>query len=167
MARIKVKTGGCGITYTDASGNARHALKTPEHGPFECAAKQAARLVELGVAAYVDEPEADDEDLDDLGTDPDDEDLDDLDAEPEDSEKEQEPEPAKVVGHLDAEDLEAWDYNELKKLAADMELKPVSMKKADLIAAIVAAEIEVDEADVLDALDPDNELPELAACDPE
>ena len=53
MVKIRVTCGGCGIEYTDEHGNARHALKTAEDGPFLCDAKQAERLVGLGVAAYV------------------------------------------------------------------------------------------------------------------
>lgn len=51
MVKIRVTCGGCGIEYTDEHGNARHALKTAEDGPFLCDAKQAERLVGLGVAA--------------------------------------------------------------------------------------------------------------------
>lgn len=34
MVKIRVTCGGCGIEYTDEHGNARHALKTAEDGPF-------------------------------------------------------------------------------------------------------------------------------------
>lgn len=149
MAKIRVTTGGCGITYKDANGTARHALKTAESGPFECDDAQAERLVSLGVAMYVT-------------------------AEAEDAGQEapaaEEPagqagdnqEPEKQAAHLDASDLETWDYNDLKKLAADMGVEAKSKKKADLIAAIVAVEVEPgDEAEDAD------ELPELGAADPE
>lgn len=168
MKRIKVTRGGCGIKYTDAKGNVRHELKTAQSGPFECDDMQAARLVELGVAVYCDElgwreisPDIVPEDV----------------VAPVDNQDDQpktDTEPEKVTGHLDAEDLAKWDYNDLKALAADMGVKPASMKKADLIAAIVAEEVELgpemepeNEEDELDELDPENDLPELGAADPE
>lgn len=147
MAKIRVTRGGCGIAYKDANGVARHACKTPESGPFECDDAQAERLVRLGVAKYVttaapaqEEPEADVKEPE----------------QPAEADKE----PEKIKGHLDTTDLETWDYNELKKLAAEMGVESKSKKKADLIAAIVAVEIEAD------AEEPD-ELPELGAADPE
>ncbi len=51
MVKIKVIVGGCGIEYTDNHGNTRHALKTPEDGPFDCREDVAERLVSLGVDA--------------------------------------------------------------------------------------------------------------------
>ena len=68
----------------------------------------------------------------------------------------------KATGHLDAEQLEEMDYNALKALAADMGVVPKGKKKADYIAASVAAEVEIGEEE-----DPDNDLPELSAADPE
>ena len=140
MAKIKIICGGCGIQYTDANGSARHALKTPESGPFECDDAQAARLVTLGVAEYVaakvaePAPQADGSQ-----------------------------EPKKSTGHLDAAQLETMTNEQLKKLAADMGVDLTGCKKkADYIAAIVAAEVEPGDED-----DPDNELPELSAVDPE
>jgi hypothetical protein len=78
-------------------------------------------------------------------------------------------EPEKTTGHLDAAELEGWDYNQLKKLAADMGVTPKGKKKADLIAAITAAEVtpgndtDHDEGDGGE----DDDLPELGAADPE
>ena len=155
MKKIRVKHGGCGIKYTDANGNDRHALKTAESGPFECDDAQADRLVRLGVAEYVGAQY--------MAVDPETEHTVDPDEEP--AETAQEPE--KVYGHLDAEDLETWDYNDLKKLAADMGVTPKGKKKADYIAAIVAEEVELGpEVDPEEVEDPD-ELPELNAADPE
>lgn len=116
------------------NGTTRHALKTPADGAFQCEDAQADRLVRLGVAVYVDAVPV------------------------------EKTEPEKLKGHLDAADLETWDFNELKKLAADMGVKPEGKKKADYIAAIVAVEVEVD-PDVVD--DPDNELPDLSVALPE
>lgn len=144
MKKIKVICGGCGIAYTDAHGVKRHALKMPEDGPFECDDVQADRLVRLHVAVYVTEkaPEAQ--------------------QEPEETEDQ---EPAKTTGHLDAAELESWEYNQLKKLAADMGVTPKGKKKADLIAAITA--VEVTPGDEVEPDDEDDNPPELGAADPE
>lgn len=141
MRKIRITRGGCGISYEDAHGAKRHALKTPESGPFECDDAQADRLVRLGVAAYVTTktPEAQ--------------------QEPEDPSDQEPQEPEKITGHLDTSELESWDYNKLKKLAADMGVEPKGKKKADYIAAIVAVEAEPG--------DEDDDLPELGAADPE
>lgn len=152
MAKIRVIQGGCGISYKDEHGTTRHTLKTPEHGAFECDDAQAARLVRLGVAAYVTEQQATTEPSEDPAA------------------NSKEPgqtlgsESEKLTGHLDAAELESWEYNELKKLAADMGVTPKGKKKADLIDAIVAVEVELG-----DEVDPDNEddLPDLNAADPE
>lgn len=150
MVKIRVTCGGCGIEYTDEHGNARHALKTADDGPFLCDAKQAERLVELGVAAYVTakEPEK---------------------TEPNDGDQDPGETPDAQTGHLSAEDLEKWDFNDLRKLAADMGVKPEGKKKADYIAAIVAVEVTAGngEAENDGEGTGDDELPELGAADPE
>ena len=150
MVKIRVTCGGCGIEYTDEHGKARHALKTAEDGPFLCDAKQADRLVRLGVAAYVTTKEP---------------------AKVEAGEGDQDPgeNPDTQTGHLSAEDLEKWDFNDLRKLAADMGVKPEGKKKADYIAAIVAVEVTAgdDEAENDGEAEGDDELPELGAADPE
>ena len=72
-------------------------------------------------------------------------------------------EPEQEADHYTAEQLEKWDYNDLKALAADLGVVPTGgKKKGDYIAAIVAAQAEPDDVD-----DPDNDLPELTAADPE
>ena len=158
MKMIKITRGGCGIKYTDANGNARHALKTPEDKPFECDDAQADRLVRLRVAEYVGAQY--------MAVDPETEHIEDQEA-PAEEPAETTQEPEKVYGHLSAEDLETWDYNDLKKLAADMGVEPKGKKKADYIAAIVAVEVEHGpEVDPEEVEDPD-ELPELNAADPE
>lgn len=148
MAKIKVTRGGCGIAYKDANGITRHALKTPENGPFECDDAQAARLVGLGVAEYVGAhtPVGDNQQQE----------------QPDGSQ-----ETEKATGHLDAEQLETMTNEQLKALAADMGVDVTGCKKkADYITAIVAVEVELG-----DEVDPDeddgNELPELNAADPE
>lgn len=141
MKKIRVTCGGCGICYTDANGVKRHALKTPENGAFECGDEQADRLVRLGVAIYAGTAGKT--------------------AQQADAEPEQSNEPEQTVkGHLSAEDLEGWDYNELKKLAADMGVEVKGKKKADYIAAITAEEVEASAED--DELPPD-----LDVVDPE
>lgn len=138
MKKIKVTRGGCGICYTDANGVKRHALKTPENGAFECGDEQADRLVRLGVAIYAGKT-----------------------AQQADAEPELANDPEQTAkGHLSAEDLEGWDYNELKKLAADMGVEVKGKKKADYIAAITAEEVEASAED--DELPPD-----LDVADPE
>lgn len=178
MATIRVKCGGCGIEYQDANGNKRHALKTPESGPFECDDAQAERLVGLGVAEYVGlqwrevEDKVADEEPAPL---PETQQEQAEEREPaqetgswadspvnwpnRDEPEEASPETGKKTGHLTAEDLEKMSYIELKHLAAEMGVEPDGKKKPDYIAALVAAKVYVDEDD--------DELPELFAADPE
>lgn len=140
MTVIKVKVGGCGIKYKDNNGMERHEFKRPEDGPFECEVEQAKRLVNLGVAEFV-EPwiaPSDDEDAPSAQT-------------------------GQASGHLDAEQLEAMDYNDIKKLAAEMGVKPEGKTKADYIAALVAVAVERAPADDEDEDAP----PALGAVDPE
>ena len=134
MKKIRITRGGCGICYTDTNGVKRHALKTPENGAFECSDEQADRLVALGVAVYVGSVS---------GLSP----------------QSEETEPT-MYGHLDAEDLESWDYNELKKLAADMGIEVKGKKKADYIAAIIAQKVEI-------GVEDDELPPDLGVADPE
>ena len=138
MKKIRVTRGGCGICYTDSNGVNRHALKTPENGAFECSDEQADRLVRLGVAVYVEDVKQ----------------QDDTDTK-QDGETE-----STMKAHLDAEELENWDYNELKKLAAELGVEPAGKKKADYIAAIVAEEVEI-------SVDDDELPPDLNVADPE
>jgi len=77
----------------------------------------------------------------------------------------QEEKAEEITGHLDASDLETWDFNEIKKLAADLGVKPAGKKKADYIAAIVAEEVELDT--LADDFEDDDELPDLGVIDPE
>lgn len=149
MVKIRVTCGGCGIEYTDEHGNARHALKTADDGPFLCDAGQAERLVGLGVAAYVTTKEPDK--TEDGG-----------DQDPREA-------PDVQTGHLSAEDLEKMSFNDLRKLAADMGVKPEGGKKADYIAAIAAVEVAAGNEETEDDGEDkgDDELPDLGAADPE
>ena len=148
MAMIKVKQGACGINYTDEHGKARHTVKSPEDKPFEVDDVQAARFVNLGVAEYVSTLKA--------------EDVTPADEQEEKAEAAQET--VTGVAHLSTAELELMDFNELKRLAADMGVKPSGKKKADYVAAIAAVEVEHGPE-----IDPDDEddLPELSAADPE
>ena len=154
MAYIKVKQGGVGVKYIDAHGNERHALKTPESGPFECDDAQAARFVELGAAEYVgaqEAPMAQVNEQQDEGQQSDEQ-------QEETGEPSQEPE--KVAHHLDAEQLKNMTVAQLKTLAEDMGADISGCKKKDdYIAAIVAVDVYID--------DEDDELPDLSAADPE
>lgn len=152
MALIKITRGGCGIVYTDENGVKRHALKLPEHGAFECDDAQAANLVAQRVAQYVAADLSNTLHQTDAKQDADDTDP---------------AEGGKLTGHLDAAELETWDYNDLKKLAADMGIKPDGQKKADYIAALAAAEVEIDEADIVEDEEDADDLPDLNVADPE
>ena len=114
--------------------------KTPADPPFFVEDQEATRLVDMGVAEYVSGTTKADVQQE---------------GQADGSQKTEE-----ATGHLDAEQLEGMDYNELKKLAANMGVKPEGQKKPDYIAAIVAAEVEPGDED-------DDELPDLSAADPE
>lgn len=150
MATIKVTRGGCGVQYTDARGNVRHVCKTAADKPFECDDAQAARLVALGVAAYVGEVPAAPEEPAPAPEAPE--------APAEEPAEESGTETPAAPGYT-AEQLEKWGYNDLKALAAELGAKPAGQKKSDYIAAILAADVEAD--------DDGDELPELTAADPE
>lgn len=131
MKTIRIIRGGCGVSYKDENGVARHALKTPESGPFQCDDTQADRFVRLGVAAYEETPAETQQEVP---------------PEAKDKKTEQPDESQQnktVKGHLDAAELESWDYNKIVKLAADLGVTSNSKKKEDLIAAIVAEEVEI------------------------
>lgn len=151
MRKIRVIRGGCGVTITNANGTAIHTLKTPADEPFECDDALAARFVEQGVAVYCDcEENATQPNVE--GETAEEKECEEL---PEDKKEGEEPSTAR----LDADELAKWDYNDLKKLAADMGVTPEGKKKADYITAIVAADLEID--------DEDEDLPELGVADPE
>lgn len=147
MAVIKVTLGGVGVKYTDVHGHARYVLKTREDAPFECDDKLAESYVRQGVAEYVVKPQIEDAQQDDATS-----------GVPSGDS-------GKMTGHLDPEELESMTVENLKKLAADMDLDvSACKKKADYVNAIAAVEVEIEEAAVLDD---DDELPDLSAADPE
>ena len=131
MKTIRIIRGGCGVSYKDENGVARHALKTPESGPFQCDDTQADLFVRLGVAAYEETPAETQHEVPPKAKDKKTE-------QPDESQQNK-----TVKGHLDAAELESWDYNKIVKLAADLGVTSNSKKKEDLIAAIVAEEVEI------------------------
>lgn len=144
MAKIKVTRGACGIKYADQNGTARFKTVTEADGYVECDDAQAARFVRLGVAKYQ-EAAAKAEDNDS--------------AQEQNQQEPAEYEPEKLTGHLDADQLATMTNDQLKNLAVDLGVDVSGCKKkADLIAAIVAVEVEAENGD---------ELPELGAADPE
>ena len=133
MAKIKVICGGCGIAYKDEHGADRHALKTVEDDPFECEEQQAARLVSLGVAEYVDNQQ---------------------------TVISEEIEDTVENGTLDPDQLKDMNFNQLKELATDIGADVRGCKsKIDYINAITAVNVaagdEDDEMPDLDATDPE------------
>lgn len=106
---IKIIKGVYG--YMDKNGCVKP--KTEKDGPFALSEEQEARLVRLGVAVYVGEPDKDP-----------------------DQEKDQEP------GHLDHEQLGELTNAQLKELAEEMGIDTKKLTtKAKLIEAITAAEV--------------------------
>lgn len=130
MKKIKVICGGCGIRYKETSGRFRYTHKTAEDKPFECEDAQAERLVSLGIAEYVETPASNGEETAIYPK----EDMQDV--------------------HFERKDLEAMDYNDLRKLAAELGVEAEGKKKADYIEAIMAHYEE-------------DEFPELTAMLPE
>lgn len=73
--------------------------------------------------------------------------------------------PDKIIGHLDGVQLESMTKEQLKNFAAELGVDVSDCKnKADYVAAIEAAEVEIDPESIEE--DPD-ELPDLSAADPE
>lgn len=149
MKTIRIIRGGCGVSYKDENGVARHALKTPESGPFQCDDTQADRFVRLGVATYEETTVEFQQEVP-------------PETEGKKTEQPDESQQHKTIkGYLDAADLESWDYNKIVKLASNMGVSSKSKKKEDLIAAIVAVEVETPSEE-------DDDLPpDLDAADPE
>ena len=136
-------------------------LKDADDAPFEVDDKEAARLVELGVAAiaFGEDSESLQEAMDDVV-----DQLEDQPAppeeDPEDDEPEEEDEPETddedPATKLDPADLELLTVSQLSELAEELGLHLQGRpKKSELIAAI------------LKATEEDDELPDLGAADPE
>lgn len=144
MSKIRVTAGTIG--FYDKGHN--HVTKSASDAPFECEDKQAAYFVEQGVAAYV---AATDKTAPAAQTDT-----------QQEGQADGSQEHEKLTGHLDAAQLETMTNDQLKNLAGDLGVDITGCKKkADYIAVITAAEIEIgDEGD-------GDELPDLGAADPE
>lgn len=145
MKKIKIVNG----TYGYRPAPAVVEPKTPEDPAFLVEDQEAARLVALGVAAYVGEAPAAPEEPAPASEEPE--------APEAPAEESEEPETPAAPGYT-AEQLEGMDYNALKALAAERGVKPAGQKKTDYIAALMAADVEVED---------DDDMPELTAADPE
>ena len=122
--------------YKDAKGNV--IPKTSKDEPFSLTAEQEARLVKRGVAAYVGDEDKKDENGQGGSAIP--------------------PE-----GHIDKEQLEEMDYNDLKRLAKEMDL-PTAGTKKELAERIAEAKLQTDDAEN----ESDEEKPPvLTPADPE
>lgn len=105
--------------YLDKNGVVKP--KTSKDEPFELTEEQEARLVDLGVAEYVNTP-----------------------AQENGQENGQEggQEGVQVTGHLDPEQLAEWTNAQLKELAEEMGIDTKKLTtKAKLIEAIVSVEV--------------------------
>ena len=132
-------------------------LKTADDAPFEVDDKEAARLVELGVAAiaYGEDSESLQDALDDV--------VDQLEEqpappeeEPEDDQPAEDGDAEEAEQKFDRDELEQLTNPQLAELAEELGLHLSGRpKKAEIIEAIMKAAEE------------DDELPELGAADPE
>ena len=132
---IKIVNGVYG--YVDKHGFVRP--KDCNSEPFVTSPEQEARLVKLGVAEYVDEPEK---------------------AEPVNEPAQvQSPEIGEEAAHLDPDQLKELTNAELKAMAEDMGIDTAKLKtKAQLIAAITEVPLEDAIAEDDDGVD-DGEAP--------
>lgn len=144
----------------------KNGMKRASDGPFSLSPAEEERLVRRGVAAYVPEEPVSPvatlhvgDDDNEKGVNTDDENT------AADGQETPDSESGEKV-YLDREQLAAMDYNELKKLAADMGAKPASQKKEDLIAAIAAIPVEPGPAEEQHAPDDDEEPPEVTPEEP-
>lgn len=103
---------------------------------------EAKRLVEIGVAAYVDKETPVEAVATGLSCDSD---SCPIDNSPDSEGGENgDSDPGEITGNLDPDALKDWKMDDLKKLAADMGIETTGIKKKDdLIAAIVAVEVTV------------------------
>lgn len=103
---------------------------------------EAARLVEIGVAAYVGQESGAGAVATGLSCDSD---SCPIDPNPGSGDGENgDSDPGEITGNLDPDALKDWKMDDLKKLAADMGIETTGIKKKDdLIAAIVAVEVTV------------------------
>lgn len=133
---IKIVKGVYG--YVDKHGFVRP--KDCNSEPFETSPEQEARLVKLGVAEYVDEPEK---------------------AEPVgESAQVQIPKNDEAGAHLDPDQLKELTNAELKKMAEEMSIDTSKLKtKAQLIEAITAADVVPGPDEDSEGMEDDGEAP--------
>lgn len=133
---IKIVKGVYG--YVDKHGFVRP--KDCNSKPFETSPEQEARLVKLGVAEYVDEPEK---------------------AEPVNEPAQvQSPEIGEEAAHLDPDQLKELTNAELKAMAEDMDIDTAKLKtKAQLIEAITAVDVVPGPDEDSEDLEDDGEQP--------
>lgn len=133
---IKIVKGVYG--YVDKHGFVRP--KDCNSKPFETSPEQEARLVKLGVAEYVDEPEK---------------------AEPVNEPAQvQSPEIGEEAAHLDPDQLKELTNAELKAMAKDMDIDTAKLKtKAQLIEAITAVDVVPGPDEDSEDLEDDGEQP--------
>lgn len=133
---IKIVKGVYG--YVDKHGFVRP--KDCNSKPFETSPEQEARLVKLGVAEYVDEPEK---------------------AEPVNEPAQvQSPEIGEEAAHLDPDQLKELTNAELKKMAEEMSIDTAKLKtKAQLIEAITAVDVVPGPDEDSEGMEDDGEAP--------
>ena len=145
MKLVKIING----TYGHRPTGSAYVLPVAAGGqPISVTDEEAERLVNLGVAAYVEQGAvatalSEDAAGSTIGNSPSD-----GDGERGDSD------PAEIAGHLDHDDLMSWKMEDLKKLAADMGLDTADLKKkAAIVDSICAIEVSVPADAIEDAPD--------------
>lgn len=133
---IKIVKGVYG--YVDKHGFVRP--KDCNSKPFETSPEQEARLVKLGVAEYVDEPEK---------------------AEPVNEPAQvQSPKNDEAAAHLDPDQLKELTNAQLKRMAEEMSIDTAKLKtKAQLIEAITAVDVVTGPDEGSEEMEDDGEAP--------
>ena len=140
MAIVKIVNG----TYGHRPDGSKYVIPvTPADLPISVSDEEAKRIVEMGVAVYVDAgavatAPADDFDSSPISNSPSDEGGDSGDSDC-----------VEITGTLDPEGLKDWKMDDLKKLAADMGIDTTNLKKkAALIDAICTVEVGIPDEEV-------------------
>lgn len=142
MAKVRIIRGAYG--YKPKGAFAPKAI-TFADGPIEVSDEEAARLVSLGVAEAVATPAVPADEHNECSNMSDDESPSTGDC----------GDAPTFTAHLDPEQLSELTVDELKQMAKDMGVTiPARAKKDDIIAAIVAVDVEVDEDAVVDGEEP-------------
>lgn len=145
MAIVRIVSG----TYGHRPDGSNYVVPvTPRDLPISVSDEEAKRLVDLGVAVYVDKgavatPPAGVSNDALISNPPSEEDGENGDSDP-----------AEVTGNLDPEALKDWKMDELRKLADDMGIDTAGIKKKDaLIEAIAACEVSAPALNVEDVIE--------------